>query len=326
MSSAGPDWESLDWEALDRMRDAFLAGTAGREDYWRSRSDLANYDHTFAQRIGWKWDAVLRELKRLGWIPPAGPLIDWGCGSGIAGRCLLDAFGDAGIFTGLRLFDCSRLAMTFAAERARHRFPRLDVETCNPVALAEAVPGATLLVSHVLNELGAPDRAELLRLAAQASALLWVEPGTHPDSTSLIAIREQLRSQFTIVAPCPHQGACGLLQPGMERHWCHFFADPPPGVMADSGWVRFAQRAGVDLRSLPYSYLVMERRGVREAVPGLPASGATRPLGAPRLYKGFARLFTCRAEGVSDLTIQRRDEPDSFRQFKASREMPLRRP
>ena len=86
-------WETLDWPALDRLREGFLSGTAGAADYWRSASDVASYDLTYAQRIGWKWDAVLAALALRGWKPPAGPLVDWGCGSGIAHRCVLEAFG-----------------------------------------------------------------------------------------------------------------------------------------------------------------------------------------------------------------------------------------
>ena len=46
------DWLAIDWKALERLRAAFLAGTAGANDYWHSESDLASYDATFAQRIG----------------------------------------------------------------------------------------------------------------------------------------------------------------------------------------------------------------------------------------------------------------------------------
>ena len=74
-----------DLSTLERLRQGFLAGTAGQQDYWRSARDLAAYDATFAQRIGWKWDFVLEDLMALGWKPPAGPVLDWGCGSGIAG-------------------------------------------------------------------------------------------------------------------------------------------------------------------------------------------------------------------------------------------------
>ncbi|MEI6085322.1 MAG: hypothetical protein WCS70_13625, partial [Verrucomicrobiota bacterium] len=82
-------WDEIDWDALNRLRAGFLAGAT---DYWRSERDLASYDLTFAQRIGWKWDFVLAELKRLGWQPPVGPVVDWGCGSGIAGRAFLGEF------------------------------------------------------------------------------------------------------------------------------------------------------------------------------------------------------------------------------------------
>src|ERR1041384_3502994 len=60
------NWEQIDWSALERLRNAFLEGSAGKQDYWRSASDLASYDETFAQRIGWKWDYVLNELTRRG--------------------------------------------------------------------------------------------------------------------------------------------------------------------------------------------------------------------------------------------------------------------
>ena len=86
------NWDSIDWEALERMRAAFLAGTAGAADYWQTEGELAAYDATFAQRIGWKWDFVLSELQRRGWTPPRGELLDWGCGSGVAARAFAETF------------------------------------------------------------------------------------------------------------------------------------------------------------------------------------------------------------------------------------------
>lgn len=84
-------WQQLDWEVLDRLRARFLRGGSG--DYWRSWHDLAQYDHTFGQRVAWKWAAVLGELGRLGWQPPVDAVLDWGCGSGVAGRCVRDFLG-----------------------------------------------------------------------------------------------------------------------------------------------------------------------------------------------------------------------------------------
>lgn len=307
---------SLDWKALDRLRETFLRGASSGSPYWRSRSDLASYDQTFGERIGWKWDAVLRELKRRGWTPPAGAVLDFGCGSGIAGRRVIAAFGVAN-FTGLIVHDRSALAEEFALARAREEFPGLAVSRATREQLSATESPGTLVVSHVLNELPANQRRQLLALAARAAAVIWVEPGTHGDSRELIAVRESLRDQFTVVAPCTHCEACGLLAPANDRHWCHHFATPPPGVFADSDWTRFAQRAGIDLRSLPYSFLVLERgdsRAGRQAGP----PDRFRVLGAARHYKGFAKALACSADGVREFTVQRRDAPELFQALQSA--------
>jgi len=305
-------WETLDWSALDRLRETFLSSQPMTGAYWTSPSDLANYDFTYAQRIGWKWEAVLRELKQRGWTPPTGPLLDWGCGSGIASRRVLEFF-DAASFDLLRVFDRSALAMEFAAMKAKKLFPGLRVESCAGLELD--VPG-TLVISHVLNELDEAGGRALRRVIDRADAILWVEPGTFADSRALIAMRESLRDQFHVIAPCTHQAGCGLLAPGNERHWCHHFAAPPPGIMADSNWVRFAQRAGIDLRSLPYSFLVLERKGAREKTPGLLPEGWSRVLGDARVYKGFSKLLACQADGARELELQKRVAPAVHRMFK----------
>lgn len=308
------DWESLDWAALDRLRERFLSAQPGGENYWTSRSDLENYEITFAQRIGWKWDAVLRELRQRGWTPPSNSILDWGCGSGIAGRCFVEAF-DPKMFKVLHVFDRSPCAMEYTIERARREFPDLRAEPRIP---GESEPPGTLLVSHVLNELD-ESGGRALRLAIdRADAVLWVEPGTYADSRSLIAMREALQESFHVIAPCTHQSACGMTVPENERHWCHHFARPPAGIMADSNWVRFAQRAGIDLRSLPYSFLVLERKGIRDPVPGLLPDGYSRIIGEPRFYKGYAKVFSCRDSGVGDVTLQKRDRPELFKLLKST--------
>jgi ribosomal protein RSM22 (predicted rRNA methylase) len=157
----------------------------------------------------------------------------------------------------------------------------------------------------------------LLRQAIEgADAVLWVEPGTYADSRTLVAMREELCGTFTVVAPCTHQQRCGLLAAGNERHWCHHFATPPAGIMADADWVRFAQRAGIDLRRLPYSYLVLDRR--RPPGDGSTTVGVewSRVLGTPRIYKGFAKILRCREEGVGEVELQKRESPELYRAFK----------
>lgn len=309
------DWETLDWAALDRLRERFLKAAPGA-DYWSSPADLANYDFTYGQRIAWKWDAVMRELQSRRWVPPARSLLDWGCGSGVAGRRVIEWIGADRVDT-LRLFDRSELAVEFSVRTGRAAFPGVRVERAD--APGENAPGEVgiLVVSHVFNELSPPQRETLLRLAARAQAVLWVEPGTHADSRQLIAVREALRGDFTVLAPCTHQAGCGLLTAENARHWCHHFAAPPAGIMADSRWVQFAQRAGIDLRSLPYSFLVLEKAGVRAEPSGLvPVEGAERVLGVPRLSKPYARVIRCGSEGVRERVILKRDQPELYRQLK----------
>ena len=68
-------WDEVDWASLERLRALFLRSEPVREPYWRTLSDLASYDFTYAQRIAWKWGAALSELQRLNWAPPSGPLL-----------------------------------------------------------------------------------------------------------------------------------------------------------------------------------------------------------------------------------------------------------
>ena len=309
------NWDAIDWTALGRLRTAYLSGSAGGRDYWHSESDLASYDATFAQRIGWKWDYVLAELTRRGWSPPMGELLDWGCGSGIAGRAFLDHFGTQSV-TALRVWDRSAAAMAFAARRARGKYPGLEVNPGsreNDGAPGVTHPAFTLLLSHVLTELTPEQTEALMDLAARAQCVLWVEPGTHAVSRRLIAIRERLRERFNVIAPCTHSAPCGMLAPGNERHWCHHFAAPPREIFTDGNWSRFARLTGIDLRDLPLSFLVLDQR----PAPPLP-SGAGRVIGHPRLYKAHALLLGCDATGVRERKLQQRTLPAEFRALKKS--------
>lgn len=315
------NWDQLDWTALDRLRDGFLSGTAAVGPYWRTPSDLANYDHTYAERIGWKWDALLRELRLRAWRPSAGGLLlDWGCGSGVAGRRALAAFGPEN-FASLAVWDHSELARTFAADRARATFPALTVsefaDTGQPIAL--------LVVSHVLNELAPDARSQLLSLVARASAVIWVEPGTHADSRALAAVRDSLRDgPHRIVAPCTHRETCPLFQITNERDWCHFFAPPPVGIQNDSQWVRWAQRAGLDLRSQAYSCLVLDQTGPRLSAPDSGLQSA-RILGRAEVFKPYARFLACDRTGLHYLELPKRVAPALIKRLDKNPPVPLYR-
>jgi len=303
-----------DFALLDRLRARFLDAPAEGGDYWESTELLAAYDTTFAERIGWKWDAVLAELAARRWAPPAGSvLLDWGCGSGVAARRVLAAFG-ADRFARLVVHDRSPLARRFAAERAASVFPGLAVEQAPDWGDVAPPQPFTLVISHVLNELPPAESAALLALVRRAAAVLWVEPGTGEVARALVALREELRAEFAIVAPCTHSRACGLLAPENQRHWCHHFAKPPVAAFTDAFWSEFSLRLGIDLRSLPYSFLVLDRppTGVATADP----VDWSRILGEPREYKGHFKVLSCEAAGVAERMLQKRDDKALFKAFR----------
>lgn len=307
-------WEELDWEALARLRRRFIGEEPFEGPYWVSTSELASYDFTYGERIGWKWDHVLRELRLRGWRPPSGPVLDWGCGSGVASRRLLREFG-ADWCTGLSVWDHSPLAADYAATATARELAGLRVAQATPGLLASEDPVGLLVISHVLNELPAAALESLLALAARASAVVWVESGSSAVSRALGATRERLRERFQVIAPCTHEHACPVLAPGRERDWCHFFAPPPAGIFADSGWVKFGQRAGIDLRSLPYSFLVLDRRP-----PGEDRAGLSRVIGRVEHLKPLARWLNCDSDGLAELELPKRADARLFKELERTRE------
>ncbi len=307
-------WNHPELTALRRMRERFLAGTGGAQDYWRLPEDLALYDSTFGERIGWKWDGVLRELTARDWQPRSRHVLDWGCGSGIAGRRVLAQWPQ---FESLALHDRSALAMRFAAEKARTDFPNVRITH----AAATLPPDTLLVLSHVISELPSRELAQLLDLARQAREIIWVEAGTHVDSRRLIAMREALLGEFAAVAPCTHQHACGLLTGKNAPHWCHHFAAPPSQIFQDARWMDFGREMGIDLRSLPYSFLVLERPRATSPTP----DGLSHIIGEPREGKGHLKVLSCHAQGVAELVLQKRDAPELYRALRKGEGPPVHR-
>jgi hypothetical protein len=307
-------WSELDWSVLDRLRERFLHRPASGGAYWESPEDLANYDLTYGERIGWKWDQVLRELRMRGWRPRSREVFDWGCGSGIAARRVMAFFG-ADSFESLAVWDHSPLACDYAGSAASASFPNVRVTAVTPGFLASDAPIGLLVLSHVLNELTPAQIEDLLRVVRRSESVLWVEPGTHETSRQLGRIRDALRDSFHIVAPCTHELGCPMFAAGNERHWCHFFAPPPAEIFADSQWVKFGQRAGIDLRSLPYAFVAADRRGGTPPATSPPDTTLSRVIGRVETFKPYARVLNCDATGLNDLELPKRAAPLLFKEL-----------
>jgi Mitochondrial small ribosomal subunit Rsm22 len=291
---------TADWRRLRVLRDRFL--TDAREEYWTPR-DLELYDATFAQRIGWKWAGVLASLTQAGWRPTSPRLLDWGCGTGIAGRVVAEW---CGIREGA-VFDQSPLAASFAAKKLHDTgVAARRLRQHEPVA-----PGTLLILSHVVGELTDGELAKLAAFAATAEELIWVEPGSRDISRRLGSVREVLLAAgHSFAAPCTHDLPCPVFARENERHWCHFFAKPPPEIFQSAFWREFSERVEVDLRSLPYSFLASSR-----LLPAEHPSGAERMIGHARELKAHCQLLCCGTSGLNERTLQKRDEPDLYRRI-----------
>jgi SAM-dependent methyltransferase len=290
---------------IARLRELFLDETRGSGrlgDYWRDEDDLLAYDRVLAARIGWKWDAALAECEDRG-LPRAdgATVLDFGCGTGIASRRFAARFGAREVL----FHDRSDAAMAFAANALRSESPAIDARILPDIS--EVSPDV-LLVSHVLGELDARGLGALRQLIDRARRIVIVEPGNHVTSRRLGTLRDQLLGSFDVIAPCPRAAACPAL--AQERDWCHFFAAPPPEVFTDGEWVRTARAVGIDLRSLPYAFLALDREPTAIEPP------AHRILGRPAVKSREAIVQVCAGNELRPITVTKRADAATFRTLK----------
>ena len=307
------DVEQIDWGTLERLRARFLAAEAGAGVYWESEEDLAHYHAFFGARISWKWDNLLDELERRTFKPQGRQLFDWGCGSGIAAQTVLERWG-ADQFDRVLLWDHSLLACRFAQKSLQAKFPGLSVEIAS---VPERIPQAEQtigLVSHALNELTSEAQETLTRQLRGLNQLLFVEAGDYRTSRLLISQREALNADYDIIAPCTHCQMCPMLEEQNAQHWCHFFGKPPIEAFTEGVWARFGSMMEIDLRSLPFSCLVLNHKRLR-ASSDLPDE-ASRVVGRPRVFKPYHRLLSCDDRGLRELELQKRDDKDLWKAMK----------
>jgi hypothetical protein len=292
---------NLDWERLRELRHRFLENAS--ENYWKDPHDLELYDLIYAQRIGWKWEAVLQQLSNVGWKPCAEQLLDWGCGTGIASRRVAAWSG----IQRIGLFDQSPLATAFAREK--HLEEKREMFFWNEKNVFETP--TLFLISHVLSELSDTELHELATLAARASEVIWVEPGSHELSRKLGSVRNIfINAGHHLIAPCVHNQPCPMFEQKNSHDWCHFFAPPPTEIFQSSLWHEASRELGIDLRSLPYSYLAFSRHHHPSAI-----GSKERLIGYPRALKAHGKILCCGTSGLCERTLQKRDNPALFKRL-----------
>ncbi len=259
-----------------------------------ARSDLLGayllyfWPSSFAQTL---W-----ALRRAG-VRPGNRALDLGSGPAPGAFALMEAG-----WNHVSAADRSPEALETAA-RLAHRAGRplqtLNWEAGNPIPQG---PWDLIVAGHLLNEIGAgaADRIErrvalMRQLADQLSAdgkVLVIEPASHGPNVDALTLRDALVSQgWSVSGPCFFQGACPALAVGAA---CHDVLNwKVPHLVA-----QIARRAGIDKRTLPFTWLSFRPHAAAAAEPSL-----VRVVSEPLLNKaGRRRVVVCGTAGRFSLS------------------------
>jgi len=230
-----------------------------------------------------------RTLARLD-FPMGGSVLDAGAGPGTASLALCAA-GRPGPITLLERDTGWRdISLRLAhSMQAPARFMAGDLG-----ALAQQPPHATVVASHVLNELPRETSlASILGLWSLAEhSLVLIEPGTPSGFAAIRAARDAIVAQGGhVVAPCTHALAC----PIEKDDWCHF------DVQVERTALHRAVKSGIlSHESSKFSYLAITRQ------PVAPHSGG-RIVRRPIHGSGHVHLDICQQGRIERKTISRRE-------------------
>ena len=261
----------------------------------RSEADALAYA---LARMPATYAAVTASLNALAFVRPdfaPRSLLDCGAGPGTASWACAEAFASLHEFT---LLDANPALRGLALDLARDstRLAALRYELGDATATIAKAPAADMVIaSYVINEF--PDAARQKLVAAMwaktLDTLVIVEPGTPAGYQRILDARALLIAEGGhVLAPCPHDAACPLLNPD----WCHFS--------------QRLQRSKVhkQLKSaeLPYEderfiYLALSRAPV--------ARRPARVLAQPVVTKVAVTAKLCTPEGVIAGVAPRRDKP-----------------
>lgn len=215
---------------------------------WKDLEELDLYDQFFGRRISWKWETILKETPI---TPPQNyEIVDWGCGTAVATEVFLSEIAPPP--QTIKLWDKSVLSLDYSKKKLAEMGFKGEI-----LVSEEITENSIVLISHVLNELDKKQLKKLMASLEKAHAIYWVEPGTYDVSQQLIRVREELMRDFNILAPCPHAISCPIDK--HANHWCHQFAQVPNEVFQNREWSQFSRHVKIDLRSVPYSYLVLSK-------------------------------------------------------------------
>ena len=272
---------------VERLIDTYRSGNTPVSPILASADDVLAYS---AYRMPATYAVAGATLRQLQFgVPDLQPrtLLDVGAGTGAASWAAADIWptltgvtlleqSTAAIAIGQRVMRTSYSVVLQGAEWRQWRLSTIEAD-------AEKADVAT--AAYVLGELTEQQQAALVTLLMTAApTVVVIEPGTPAGYARIIRARTALiDGGFTIVAPCPHEFTCPMLERG---DWCHF------AERLDRSRIHRSVKAGeLSYEDEKYSYVAATRGPVHRP--------ASRILRHPQLRKGLVSLELCTESGAA---------------------------
>lgn len=151
-----------------------------------------------------------------------------------------------------------------------------------------------VITSYVINELREVDRQKAITKMWEATKdiLVIIEPGTPEGFSHILQARKLLLEKgANIVAPCTHNGECGIA----KNDWCSFYAR-----VARSKLQKQAKQGEVGYEDEKFSYIAFSKTPInrKEAV----------ILRHPQINSGFVKVKLCTKHGIEEKTFSKKDK------------------
>lgn len=141
--------------------------------------------------------------------------------------------------------------------------------------------------SYVMNELRNNTKSTFLDNLWNNSSnvIMIIEPGTQVGYNNILTAREYLiKKGASVIAPCTHNGICGL----EEEDWCHFSCRLQRNKLE-----KYVKKGDAPFEDEKFSYIIVSKNKVNNM-------NLKRIIRHPIIDKGYINLKICSADGIRD--------------------------
>lgn len=149
--------------------------------------------------------------------------------------------------------------------------------------------------SYIMNELQEKDKNVFLNHVWNhaGDVIMIIEPGTTAGYHNILMAREYfLHRGASVIAPCIHNGTCGL----GENDWCHFSCRLQRNKIQ-----KFVKNGDAPYEDEKFSYIIVSKSVVE-------ANQDMRIIRHPIINKGYVDLKVCSSDGIRDVKVTARDK------------------